>query len=154
MSKIIYQGQDLTTCHDSYLRTLLNPNPRRVSNSRTLDGFEFTGAISGSLSKLPDRMKTLSDSILSAHGDGELEAEIGNTGFYCDSWSLVVRLVRPKFETEEEAKTRVSLATQALAARAKTAAKKKQLAEVKKIERLKASLSKLTEAERAELLKG
>jgi len=96
----------------------------------------------------------IAEARLSEYGDGDIEIEVEDTGQYSDHYTLVVSLVRKRYETEAEVKARISLVTDFLAAKEKAALQRKQAAENKKIEKLKASLAKLTEAERTELLKG
>ena len=154
MSRIMYQGSDLTTWADSSLRGLLDPKPRQVYDRIALNPTELEDTINGSLSGLAERVKNEAEILLQEYGDGEIEMSVENTGYYEDFYSIVFHLVRRGIETDEDAKARAFLATQALAVRAKASAKRKEAAEAKKIEKLKVSLAKLTEAERAELLKG
>ena len=154
MAKIMYQGIDLMVCHDSYLKGFLDPIPPRISNCIGLRSEEFQDAIRGPVSGLAERMRVHADLLFSEYGEGEIEIFVEANGYYGDDHSLMFYLARYAEETEAQVKARVSLATQALALRTKATAKKKELAEAKKIEKLKASLAKLTEAERAELLKG
>lgn len=154
MKSFTYNGSDLSYCTKAQIDRWLNPEPLYHGKRTTLCHDEFQDAISGPINGLAARIKVYAEARLSEHGDGDIEIGVEDTGQYSDHYTLVVSLVRNRYETDTEVKARISLVTEFLATKEKAAAKRKEVAEAKKIEKLKAGLAKLTEAERAELLKG